>query len=347
MTFNRTENEMNSEKIIKIGTRASALALWQAHWCASILKKAGFQVEIIHITASGDHPETFSQPIPTGGAQGIFTKEIQDALLKGSVDLAVHSLKDLPTETVPGLHLAAVPERAPTEDALVLGKSAETALKMNAKNGNENDFQTRIHSLEDLPDGTVLGTSSLRRRAQLLLYARTHGKSWQILNVRGNLNTRFRKLDAGEYDALILACAGVERLAMSDRITAVLSPEEMFPAVSQGALGLETRSDDTETNEIVRKYLNSETVFSCVTAERVFLKALDGGCATPIGGTCRFSPETGEYTLRGRVTAVDGRTFYEDSVSGKIPSVLGETLAQRLIGRGADVLIREARERAE
>ncbi len=331
-----SEKVSSSSKPLRIGTRASRLALWQANWCASVLQAAQIPVEIIHITATGDHPETFSQPIPTGGAQGIFTKEIEEALLENRVDLAVHSLKDLPTDTVPGLQLTAVPERANVEDVLVTGRSAAAMQKL-GPNSN------KITSLADLPDGTVLGTSSMRRRAQLLFFARVCGKKWEIRNVRGNLNTRLRKLDEGLYDALILARAGVERLELSERITAVLPIDEMFPAVSQGALGLETRTGDARTNNIVRKHLNSETVFHCTVAERTLLKALDGGCAAPIGGLCRFDAVSQTFTLRGRVIAVDGRILYEESITGSDPAELGETLARQLNSRGADLLIREAR----
>lgn len=317
---------------IRIGTRASLLALWQAEWCAARLQDAGVPVEIVKMTASGDRPETFAQPIPTGGTQGIFSKEIQDALLANEVDLAVHSLKDLPTESVPGIELVAVPERAEVEDVLAVGRSEQTAAK----------FQS-VHSLADLPDGTILGTSSLRRRAQLLAFARNHGKKWEIRPIRGNLNTRFRKLDSGEYDALILARAGIERLEMPERISAVLPIDEMFPAVSQGALGLETRAEDEETKAVVRRVLNDETVFACVLAERTLLKALDGGCATPIGGLCRWNRETSDFTIRGRVIALDGRTFFDETFTGTDPQHLALQLAASLIQKGADALIREAR----
>lgn len=323
---------------VRIGTRASQLALWQANWCAGRLQEHGVPVEIVRITASGDRPETFSQPIAGGGAQGIFTKEIQDALLDGRVDLAVHSLKDLPTEIVPGLQLTAVPERAPVEDVLVLGRSPQTLAKFAQPSGIP-----AIHSLSDLPDGTVLGTSSLRRRAQLLAYARLHGKKWEIQSIRGNLNTRFRKLDEGQFDVLILARAGVERLEMADRISAILPMEEIFPAVSQGALGIETRAEEPELTSAIRFFLNDESVFQCVTAERTLLKALDGGCATPIGGHCQWNEKMRQFTLRGRVIAIDGRTFLEESRSGTDPLALGQEVARKLIARGADALIREAR----
>ncbi|MBE6428991.1 MAG: hydroxymethylbilane synthase [Planctomycetaceae bacterium] len=335
------ERVFSSAKRVRIGTRASQLALWQAEWCASRLQEAGIEVEIVKMTASGDRPETFSQPIAAGSAQGIFTKEIQEALLRGTVDLAVHSLKDLPTESVPGLHLAAVPERAPVEDVLVIGRSEETSRKFQ-KNREGRDFS--VSSLADLPDGIVLGTSSLRRRAQLLAYAGKNFKRWEIRSIRGNLNTRLRKLDEGEYDVLILARAGVERLEMTERISSVLSVEELFPAVSQGALGLETRIEDQATNQIIREILNEEPVFQCVLAERAMLKALDGGCATPIGGLCRFDEEKQIFTIRGRVIAVDGRVWVESELSGKNPVELGEQLARVLIAHGADELIREARE---
>ncbi len=333
---------MNKTKVIRIGTRASQLALWQAHWCASRLKENGIPVEIVEMTASGDRPETFAQPIATGGAQGIFTRVIQDALLADEVDIAVHSLKDLPTETVPGLQLTAVPPRAPVEDVLVMSRSPKW----------ENLATPPMpQSLGDLPDGTILGTSSLRRRAQLLAYAQKYGKKWEILSVRGNLNTRLRKLDEGQYDALILARAGLERLEMSDRITAFLSFSEMFPAVSQGALGIESRIGDARTNEILERYLNDSVTQACVLAERAFLKALDGGCATPIGGLCLYESESKSFTLRGRVIALNGREILEDSLNmtvneGNLQEIaiqLGTELAQKLISRGADILIREAR----
>ncbi|MDO4628347.1 MAG: hydroxymethylbilane synthase, partial [Planctomycetia bacterium] len=352
--------EMSEMKPIRIGTRASQLALWQARWCASRLRENGIPVEIVEMTASGDRPETFGQPIAAGGAQGIFTRVIQDALLANEVDIAVHSLKDLPTEAVPGLQLTAVPPRAPVEDVLVMSRNAKSVEKMlSTFTGNSNVNQVPL-SLRDLPDGAILGTSSLRRRAQLLAFAQKYGKKWDILSVRGNLNTRLRKLDEGLYDALILARAGLERLEMAERITAFLPFSEMFPAVSQGALGIESRIGDSRTNEILAFYLNDPVTLACVSAERAFLKALDGGCATPIGGLCecRMDAEScpKNFTLRGRVIALDGRKVLEDSlsvaihdeyadknlneISGNLCETtvkLGIELAQKLILHGADV----------
>ncbi len=331
----------SSGKTIRIGTRASLLALWQANWCADRLREAGIAAEIVKITASGDNPATFSQPISACSGQGIFAKEIQEALLNGTVDLAVHSLKDLPTENALGLQLTATPTRAPVEDVLVPGRSEATGRKLIS---GGICAAGALASLADIPDGMILGTSSLRRRAQLLAFARKNSKRWEIRSIRGNLNTRLRKLDEGEFDALILARAGVERLELSERIGAVLSIEELFPAVGQGAVGLETRADDMETSQIIRGVLNDDAVFQCVLAERAMLQALDGGCATPIGGLCRFDEANQVFTLRGRVIAVDGRVWIESELSGKDPLELGIRTARTLIAQGADELIREARE---
>ncbi|MDO4573607.1 MAG: hydroxymethylbilane synthase [Planctomycetia bacterium] len=306
-------------KTIRIGTRASQLAQWQAYWCANQLKKQDIPVEVVLITTSGDHPDSWNQPLRS--TQGIFTREIQQALLEDRIDLAVHSLKDLPTDAVPGLALSAVPERGPVEDVLVAGVS----------------FRGTVRSLDDIPDGTILGTSSLRRKAQLLAFAKAQAKLWEIRSVRGNLNTRLKKCDDREYDILVLARAGLERLGLEGRITAVLPPYQMYPAVGQGALGLETRSDDKETISILRTYLNHPATEWAVTAERAMLKALDGGCVTPIA--C-WSRGTG---LHGRVIAVDGREVLDEELSGDDPRQLGEQVAERLIQEGADKLIQEAR----
>lgn len=372
----KEKDSISSVKTIRIGTRASLLALWQANWCADRLRQAGISVEIVKITASGDNPATFSQPISACSSQGVFAKEIQEALLNGTVDLAVHSLKDLPTENAAGLQLTATPERAAVEDVLVPGRSEATRRKLaaegkatlgsrasstksrsavesviaggNSIGGEKNETVENggwiPTSLAEIPDGMILGTSSLRRRAQLLAFAEKNSKRWEVRSIRGNLNTRLRKLDAGEYDALILARAGVERLELTERVSAVLPIEELFPAVGQGALGLETRADDTETIRIVREALNDDAVFQCVLAERIMLQALDGGCATPIGGLCRFDAENQVFTLRGRVIAVDGRVWIETELSGPDPRELGLATARELIARGAGELIREARE---
>ena len=204
---------------LRLGTRGSALARWQAEWVATRLKELGFEVELTPISTTGDRRH---EAIETIGREGIFTKEIQLALLDGRVDLAVHSLKDLPTVAAPGLCLAAVPERSPVADALV---------------------SARGEPLEELPNGAVIGTGSLRRRAQLL----HHRRDLKMKDIRGNVDTRLQKLRQGGYDALVLAEAGLRRLNFADRITQILPLKIMLPAVGQGALGLETREEDIET----------------------------------------------------------------------------------------------------
>ncbi len=206
---------------LRLGTRASLLAQWQANWVTAELRQRGFEVELVPITTSGDQQQTASGPI---AGTGIFTKEIQRELLDERIDLAVHSLKDLPTETVPGLALAAVPQRAPVADALVCD---------------------RFDCLELLPPGAVVGTGSLRRRAQLLNYR----PDLEMRDIRGNVDTRLRKLHEGHYEAIILAQAGLERLALAKHITQVLPLSLMLPAVGQGALGIEARAHDTATRE--------------------------------------------------------------------------------------------------
>lgn len=309
---------------IRIGTRASQLARWQADWTAKELERLGFSVSIIPIITAGDRLQKGPVPSPPHLLSvGVFTKEIQQALLNGEIDLAVHSLKDLPTDAVPGLTLSAVPRRAAVEDVLVLSKDF-----------SEN--QNPPVSLADLPPNAVLGTGSLRRRAQI-----SASRPDLILrDIRGNLNRRLEKLDAGDFDALILAQAGLERLGWTHRISAKISTEIILPAVGQGALGLETRTDDTFTRQALAP-LNDPETFACVAAERAMLKALDGGCTTPIGGLCRT--ENGELTLTGRVIAVNGREMVQKSIRGRDPQALGETLAGELLEMGAGTYIAEAR----
>lgn len=312
--------------MIRIGTRASQLAQWQAYWCANQLKNAGIPVEVVLVTTSGDRwsSQNLSLLSLAGSSMGLFTKEIQLALLENRVDLAVHSLKDLPTETTPGLTLAAIPERGVTEDVLVPGKH----------------FPHDATSLEDIPDGTVLGTSSLRRQAQIRAWARQYGRKWTIRPIRGNLNTRLQKCDSGEFDLLILARAGVERLGLAHRIAGILPKELVFPAVGQGALGLETRAEDTETITMLQKILHHPPTSRQVLAERALLQALDGGCTTPIGTW------SSERTLHARVIALDGRTWMEAEGTGDDPILLGQQVAAKLKKMGAESLIREARESA-
>jgi hydroxymethylbilane synthase len=274
-------------------------------------------VELVEITTSGDRQQA---PIGANTAPGLFTKEIQRALLDGKIDLAVHSLKDLPTDEVPGLALAAVPPRASVADALI------------CRNGN---------SLAALSRGSAIGTGSLRRRAQLLR-ARP---DLQMKDIRGNVETRLRKLDEGQYDAIVLAEAGLRRLELADRITQLLPIEMVLPAVGQGALGLETREDDSAVREAILP-LDDNATHASVRAERAMLAGLQGGCLAPIGAWGRV--DRGTLHLSGRVIHPDGSRAVEATGYGRLEDAvqIGQQTANALAARGADDFIRCSRERS-
>lgn len=300
---------------MRLGTRASALARWQADWVATRLMGLGVDVELVPITTVGD---TQQGPLGTIGGQGLFTKEIQRALLDDRIDLAVHSLKDLPTEEVAGLSLAAVPQRAPVADALICPRHA---------------------SLEELPPGAVVGTGSLRRRAQLL-----HVRGdLRIEDIRGNVETRLDKVRSGDFDATILAEAGLRRLGLEDRIAVLLPLSVMMPAIGQGALGLETRSDDRGIRQRVGK-LNDPATHQAVLAERAMLAALQGGCLAPIAAWGRL--ETGRLVLTGRVVGTDGQRRIEatQTASANEAAELGRQVADELLSQGAGDLIQASRQ---
>jgi hydroxymethylbilane synthase len=300
---------------LRIGARASALARWQAEWVAAQLRQCGLNVEFVPIVTTGDHRQ---EPIESIGGQGVFTKEIQRALLDGRIDLAIHSLKDLPTDAVPGLCVAAVPERASAHDALVCPRYA---------------------SIDALPQGAVVGTSSLRRRSQLLHFR----PDLQTQDIRGNVETRLRKLDRGEFDAIILAEAGLQRLGLADRITQSLPLSLILPAAGQGALGLETRDDDEASRRIVAP-LNHPPTHAAVLAERAMLSAIYGGCLTPVAALARA--ENGRLTLTGRVLSRDGRQMLQSTQESHIaePESLGRQVADQLLAQGAGQLIRASRD---
>ena len=304
---------------IRIGTRGSALARWQADWVAARLREAGVDVEMVHIVTQGDQQQRGS--IGEIGTLGVFTKEIQRALVEEQVDLAVHSLKDLPTEPVEGLCLAAVPERGPNGDVLV------------SRSGQR---------FEDLPQGALLGTGSSRRRSQLW-HVRP---DLRIEDIRGNVDTRLRKLHEGEYDALILAEAGLTRLDLAAHITQVLPRSLMLPAVGQGALGLETRCDDTGTRDLL-SILNHAPTHQAVLAERAMLAGLRGGCLAPIGAWGRVQPD-GQLYLDGVVLSPDGRHKLAASAAGAAVDAisLGQQVASNLLAQGAGELIDSARNNA-
>ncbi len=247
-------------KSLRIGTRGSALALWQANHIRERLQELhGVGAELVRIRTSGDRFQNASiaQIGRESGTKGVFIKELEDALLAGTVDLAVHSMKDVPTETPRGLMFRAVTKREDPRDCLI------------SRDGR---------ALRDLPAGVRIGTSSLRRQAQL----RHHRGDLEVLELRGNVDTRMKKVAAGEFDAIILAVAGVRRLGANGKITEILPPEWMLPAVGQGALGIETRQDDDDTSSMVAALDDAETR-ACVTAERALLRELEGGCRDPLG----------------------------------------------------------------
>ena len=304
-----------NQKVV-IGTRGSKLALWQTNWVKRELERAypGLQIEVQIISTKGDRVQDVSLPKLGEQGKGLFTKELEDAMIAGAIDLAVHSLKDLPTELPDRLHIGAICEREDVRDALVA--------------------RTGINSFDDLSVGAKLGTSSLRRQAQI----RARRPDLVILPVRGNVDTRLRKLDEGNFDAIILAAAGLHRLGFSSRITEHLSAQLVLPAVGQGALAIETRLDDASINQIVAAINHEQTRLAC-EAERAFLKGLGGGCLVPIAGHARVEADT--LTLAGLVASVDGTKIVRDQRKGpaRAAESIGKELADELLKRGADRIL--------
>jgi len=301
---------------IRIGTRGSKLARWQAHWVADELAKLGVETEIIFLKTLGD---VKSGPIGNVGTQGVFTKKIQRALLDNQVDLAVHSLKDLPTEETEGLALACVPPREQCGDALIAG-----------------DFK----SLDELPEGAVIATGSARRKAQLQAYR----SDLEVRDLRGNVDTRLQKLqDDDSLHAIILAEAGLRRLGLEAHISQVLPKSLMLPAVGQGALGLETREDDSTTREALDP-MSDLVTHQAVLAERAMLRTLRGGCIAPIGAWARM--EGDELKLDGVVLNDDGSQKVSSSATAAPDTCeeLGIRTANELIAQGASELLDAARD---
>ncbi|MEA2657517.1 MAG: hydroxymethylbilane synthase [Candidatus Binatota bacterium] len=298
---------------IRLGSRGSMLAVAQSTWVQQQLMRhhADLEVEFMVIKTSGDR--FIDRPIASIGGKGVFTKEIEEALLANQIDIAVHSMKDLPTELAPGLTIAAVPAREDARDVLV----------------------TRNHcALGDLPAGARIGTGSLRRRAQLL-YRR---KDLHVTPIRGNVDTRLKKLDNAEVDALIMAAAGLKRIGREERIGEYLPDAICVSAVAQGALAIETREEDVFTRELLRLLHDSRT-FAEVSAERALLARLGGGCQVPIGARARVVNE--ELSLIGVVTSPDGSGLCRGEISGPVRQAvdLGQRLADQLINQGAAQLI--------
>ncbi len=294
--------------MLVIASRGSQLALWQANWVQQQLAELGYPSRIEIIRTTGD--KITDVPLAQVGGKGLFTKEIEEALLAGRADLAVHSLKDLPTELPEGLMLAATPERQDPRDAIV-GKR-----------------------LADLPAAAKVGTSSLRRAAQL----RKLRPDLEIEGVRGNLDTRLRKLDAGQYHAIVLAAAGLKRLGWEARIAEVFSADVMCPAVGQGALAIETANADLLARQACEKLNHPPTQFA-VTAERALLGALGGGCQVPIGAYATVA--SGQLQLMAVVVSPDGRQLVRDRAEGPVADAeqIGRRLGEALLAAGADQIL--------
>ena len=313
-----TATETYVGKTVRIGTRSSPLALWQAHYIRDRLlqEHSGLSVELIKISTLGDRDR--NSPLAAVGGMGLFTKEIQKALLDQQIDIAVHSLKDLPTAQPDGLTLGAIPEREAVADALISPKYSQ---------------------IKNLPQGSTVGTSSLRRKAQLL-----HMRpDLQVEPIRGNVETRMNKALEGEMDAVVLAFAGLHRLGFDQKITEVLAPPGFLPAVGQGALGVECRVDDELALGLL-KPLNHWPTRASVLAERHLLRLLEGGCMIPLSAWGRVTPE-GHFALAGRVFSLDGQKMVEAEAvgtSGSIdaPEDLGAEVAELLLKQGAAEILR-------
>lgn len=304
-----------SDNIIRIATRKSPLALWQAEFVKAELLKLhpGLQVELVKMVTQGD--KILDTPLAKVGGKGLFVKELEVGMLEGEADIAVHSMKDVPVEFPEGLHLAVICEREDPRDAFV---------------------SNNYNSIDELPKGAKVGTSSMRRECQL----RANRPDLEILSLRGNVNTRLKKLDDGEYDAIILASAGLKRLGFESRIKHSIDPLVSLPAIGQGAVGIECRSNDKRINNLIAP-LNHEETSIRVRAERAMNSRLEGGCQVPIGGYAVI--EHGVILLRGLVGKPDGTQIIRGDISGKPEDAeeLGTVLADDLLSRGAKEILQE------
>lgn len=305
-----------------IGTRGSKLALWQAEHIKGMVEAiTGLPVRLKVIKTTGD--KILDVPLAKVGGKGLFTKELEVALMAGEVDMCVHSMKDVPTELPEGLFIAAMPERVDPRDVIVSGKG---------------------YTLDTLPQGARVGTSSLRRVAQV----RHLRPDVEIVDVRGNLDTRMRKAEEGQVDAVILAAAGITRMGWADRITHYVEPEQMISAVGQGAIGVEIREDDEEMRHVMERIGHPETM-ECVTAERVVMRRLEGGCQVPIGAYARIEGAT--MVMDAMVGSLDGSTIVRRRIEGPAddPVGLGERMVRELLDGGAGEILASIRgaERAD
>jgi hydroxymethylbilane synthase len=304
-----------SAQAVRIATRKSPLAMWQAEHVAAALRAAhpGLEVEILGMSTQGD--KILDTPLAKIGGKGLFVKELEERMLSDDADIAVHSMKDVPVELPEGLHLSVILEREDPRDAFVSNHHA---------------------SLVALPEGARVGTSSLRRQCQLA----DRRPDLEIIPLRGNVNTRLRKLDDGEYDAIILASAGLLRLGFAERIRSFISTDDSLPAIGQGAIGIECRADDKRTNELLAPLHHADTA-DRVFAERAMNKRLEGGCQVPIGGHATLDGDT--LQLRGLVGTVDGSEIVRAEISGPRAEAgrLGTALGEELLEHGAAQILRE------
>lgn len=303
-----------TQEIIRIATRKSALALWQAEHVARLLQAAhpGIKTELVKMVTRGD--KILDAPLAKVGGKGLFVKELEQGMLDGKADIAVHSMKDVPVDFPGGLHLAAVLPREDPSDALVSNKYL---------------------SLSELPSNVRIGTSSLRRQCQI----KDKIPSCKILSLRGNVNTRLAKLDEGQFDAIILASAGLKRLGIADRITERLKTIDSLPAIGQGAIGIESRTDDAAINNLIQVLHDRETSIQ-VSAERALNARLQGGCQVPIAGYAEI--EGSEIFLRGLVGNPDGSQIIRAEKKGSIDEAedLGRAVADELLSKGAAKILR-------
>lgn len=303
-----------------MGSRGSNLALWQSNHIADRLKAVFPEVDIVVEVFSTKGDQVLDKPLPEIGGKGVFTAELEAALREGRIDLAVHSLKDLPTEDADGLTIGAVSERATPNDALVCSK---------------------WKSLNDLPKGAKVGTSSLRRRAQLL----ARRPDIEVVDIRGNVETRIRKTTDGTCDAAVLAMAGLERVGLADAVAQVLAPHVMLPAAAQGALAVQAREDDADVLYMLAKVNDRQTAL-LTAAERALLHALGGGCHVPLGVLA--IEERGTLQLNARVCSLDGKRVVETELEGKMSDAetIGEQAALYLLSNGAAEIIAELEQSA-
>ena len=309
------ESARMSERSLRIATRQSRLALWQAEHVASLLRQRhpGVDVVLVPMTTQGDR--VLDRPLAQVGGKGLFIKELELAIAEDRADIAVHSMKDVPSELPPGMSLSAMLPRADPRDAFV---------------------SPRFPEFLSLPHGARVGTSSLRRQCQL----KALRPDLDIQPLRGNVDTRLRKLDEGNYDAIILAAAGLTRLGFANRITQYIDFDHSLPAVGQGIVGIECRSDDERAIRLTR-VLDDPAARQCCEAERAFALRLQGSCQSPIAGYAELHHD--QLTLRGVVGSEDGRTIYRGTTQGLSPQTVGIDLAERLLSAGADVLLAQQR----